>query len=375
MVKMPSKKMIKNIVLLFITLSIYYGCTEKEYHTIAVNNPVFWKNTAFKNSEDLTSPKFQNLIIKYQLDTIFHGEKDEFIRVLLLRQWIKSVIKIEDHGDPYPGGGYVEGILDAALEGTGFHCGHYMKVQNAVMNAYGYVTRTIGAGPGVKEGADGHHGINEIWSNTYNKWFLSDAKYNHHFEKDGIPLSALEIRDEYLKNKASDIFMVKGPQRIPTEFDETLGRSKESFARTYTWIEYDTNNNMFTVWPDHEVLLTMYADDYFKNNTWIWGGKPHWAYEKPEFMVLEPNRRAIEWTPNTIASEVSIEGHDAYIKLISNTPNLKEYQMKEMPFGDWQKVENNLKIDLTDNTHEFVFRIVNLANVKGPTHKVVIKKG
>ena len=35
---------------------------------------------------------------------------------------------------------------------------------------------------------DGHHGINEIWSNKYNKWFLSDAKYNHHFEKDGIPL-------------------------------------------------------------------------------------------------------------------------------------------------------------------------------------------
>lgn len=363
----------KHIVLIFITLAVGYGCTEKEYHTVAVDNPVYKKNTAFKSSEDLSSPKFQHLIIKYQLDTIFHGEKDEFTKILLLREWIKTVIKIEDAGDPYPGGGYVEGILDAALDGTGFHCGHFMKVQNGIMNAYGYVTRTIGAGPGVKGVADGHHGINEIWSNQYQKWFLSDAKYNHHFEKNGIPLSALEIRDEYLKNEAADIVMVKSLDRIPTKFDETLERSKESFARTYTWIEYHTNNNMFTVWPNHETLLTMYADDYFKNNTWIWGDQPHWAYKKPEFMILEPNRDAVEWTPNTIGSEVSIEGHVAHIKLISDTPNLKEYQMKELPFGDWQKVEDNLEIDLTGNTHEVVFRAVNLAGIFGPEHHVKIE--
>ena len=211
------------------------------------------------------------------------------------------------------------------------------------------------------------HLLDTISHNTNNK-------YNHHFEKDGIPLSALEIRDEYLRNEAADIVMVKGPDRIPTKFDKTLERSKESFARTYTWIEYHTNSNMFTVWPKHETLLTMYEDDYFKNNTWIWGGKPHWAYDKPEFMILEPKRDAIEWTPNTIESEVGIEGNVAHIKLISDTPNLKEYQMKEISSGEWQKVEKNLEIDLTDNTHEFIFRIVNLANVIGPVHKVIIQK-
>ncbi len=362
----------KNIVQIFMVLSVCYSCTEKKYHTIEVDNPEYRQNTAFRYSEDLSSPKFQNLIIKYQLDTIFHGEEDEFTRILLLREWIKTVIQIEDHGDPYPGGGYVEGILDEALDGTGFHCGHFMKVQNGIMNAYGYVTRTIGAGPGIKGVADGHHGINEVWSNKYNKWILSDAKYNHHFEKEGIPLSALEIRDEYLKNGAADIVMVKGINRIPTQFDETFKRSAASFARTYTWIEYHTNNNMFTVWPKFETLLTMYADDYFNNNTWIWGDKPHWAYDKPEFMIIEPNRDAIEWSPNTIDSKLSIEGHVAHIKLISDTPNLKEYQMKEMVSEDWQKVESNLQIELTDNTHEIIFRILNLANVFGPEHHVKI---
>ncbi len=364
----------KKILITFSALVVLgYGCTKKEYHTVKVDNPIYKKNTAFRSSEDLTSPKFQHLVTKYQLDTIFHGEEDELKRILLLREWIKTIIRIEDHGDPYPGGGYAEGILDAALDGTGFHCGHFMKVQNGIMNAYGYVTRTIGAGPGVKGVADGHHGINEIWLNKYNKWFLSDAKYNHHFEKEGIPLSALEIRDEYLKNKAADIVMVKGLDRIPTKFDETFERSAASFARTYTWIEYHTNNNMFTVWPKFETLLTMYADDYFRDNIWIWGSKPHWAYDKPEFMILESNRDAIEWTPNTIESKVNINGQVAHIELISNTPNLKEYQMKELPSGAWKKVEDKVEINLTDNTHEMVFRTVNLVNVFGSEHHVKIK--
>ena len=33
-----------------------------------------------------------------------------------------------------------------------------------------------------------------------------------------------------------------------------------------------------------------------------------------------------------------------------------------------------IEIDLKDNTHEFIFRIVNLANVIGPAHKVIIQK-
>jgi hypothetical protein len=40
-------------------------------------------------------------------------------------------------------------------------------------------------------------------------------------------------------------------------------------------------------------MLSMYEDDYFKNHTWIWGGKPHWAYAKPEFMRLVKDRDSL----------------------------------------------------------------------------------
>jgi hypothetical protein len=370
--------------LAFIVVStlLILGCnTNKSFHEVKVDNPQFAPDTAFESFEDLSSPKFKALKEKYRLDTIFHGEKDELKRILLLRDWIRKTISINDFSDTYPGDGYAEGILDAALKGHGFHCGHYMIVQNAIMNAYGYVTRCLGSGPGVKGGLDGHHGMNEIWLNKYHKWFLSDAKYNHYFEKNGIPLSALEVRDEYLKNKAADINLLKGANQTPIEFDEVADKngvfkkvSKADFAQWYTWIEWEKSNNRFTAWPVFDSKLNMYADAYFKNHTWIWDGKPHWAYAKKEYMNRVGNRKAIEWTPNTITSKVRIEGDKAKIQLNSLTPNLKTYEVKELPDGEWNNFSNFSEIDLKKDKNEFVFRAVNLAGVTGPEHKVYIER-
>jgi hypothetical protein len=291
------------------------------------------------------------------------------------------VVPISDFEESYPDGGYCEKILDSALEGHGFHCGHYMIVQNAVMNAYGYVTRCLGAGPGVKGGPDGHHGINEIWSNQFQKWFLSDAKYNHHFEKNGIPLSALEVRDEYLKNKAADISLVKGRDRkvilqdgVANAKGEMIQTTRERFAQTYTWIEWESTNNRFTAWPDNGDALSrliMYADEYFNNNTWIWDGKPHWAYNT-EYMIPVSDRRAIEWSPNTIDATVKIEGTKAHVTLTSITPNLKSYQMKA---GDdsWSDVPASVTVPLESNTAQYIFRTLNLAGVTGPEYKLTVE--
>lgn len=339
------------------------------------------ENTAFASYEDLSSPKFYELRNKFKLDTIFHGEEDELKRMLLLRDWIRKVIQISDFESSYPGEGYPEIILEKALNGQGFHCGHYMTVQNAILNSYGYVTRCLGAGPGRKEGPYGHHGANEIWSNKFRKWFLSDAKYNHHFEKNGIPLSALEVRDEFLKNKAADITLVKGINRLPIKEDEVRNskgevilRSKSSFAQTYTWIEWDSLNNRYTNWPEnsHELnKLNMFADEYFKKNIWIWDGKPHWAYNT-KFMILVSNRDAIEWTPNTIRSEVKIIKDNVRVSLYSITPNLKTYQMK-LPGSEWKNVPSTIDVTIEKDVNELMFRAVNLAGVCGPEHKVKVK--
>ena len=367
----------KSAVIIILLLTAL-GCTQKTYRVEEVANPVFRENTLFVSFEDLTSPKFSALKSKYQLDTVLKNEQDEFKRILLLRDWIRGVISIQDFGDPYPGAGYPEAILDAALKGQGFHCGHFMVVQNAVMNAYGYVTRCIGSGPGVKGGPDGHHGIDEIWLNKYQKWFLSDAKYNHHFEKNGIPLSALEIRDEYLKNKAADIILVKGADRTPIETDSVADKrgvyiptSKAQFAQWYAWLEWNETGNIYSAWPDFDSKLVMYRDDYFTKNTWIWDGKPHWAYQTDHVKYTD-SREAIEWTPNIIQGNVSVQDHTARITLHSITPNFKEYQMKAPPSGAWVKCDSVVNIPLDGDRVEASFRSVNLAGVYGPEYKVLL---
>jgi len=366
---------------ILLIIIFYSSCREKSFHQLKEDNNDFIPNTVFVSAEDLSSPKFAALRENYQLDTIFHGEQDEFKRILLLRNWIRQKIMISDFEDSYPGESYAEGILDAALKGHGFHCGHYMIVQNAIMNAYGYVTRCMGAGPGVKGGPDGHHGMNEIWLNKYKKWFLSDAKYNHHFEKNGIPLSALEVRAEYLKNKAADVVLVKGPERTPITGDKVANKkgkmvewTKERFAQTYTWLEWESYSNRFTGWPknSHDLsMMNMFADGYFKDHMWIWDGKPHWAYNT-EFMKLIPDRKSFEWTPNVIASTVYITGNIAAIKLKSNTPNLKTYQMKDQSDGVWKNIPDSVEIKLVKEKNEIVFRAVNLAEVSGPEHRIFI---
>lgn len=365
----------KNSLLYILTMLILLSmeCKQKEYRIMVADNPVYKPNTIFRSFEDLHSPKFKHLRDKYQLDTVIDRKDDELTQILKLREWIHRVIKIDvTPGRKYSGKGYAEGILDAALEGAGFHCGHFMIVQNAILNAYGFVTRCLGAGPGVPGVIDSHHGLNEVWLNSYNKWFMCDAKYNHHFEKDGVPLSALEIRDEYLKNKASGIQMIKGIRRVPTDFDDEFGRNRESFARTYTWVEWDAYNDRFTVWPDFKTLLIMYEDDYFKTHEWLWDGKPHWAYDT-EFLIAEPNRDAIEWSPNVIASKVVIDGDIARIELKSDTPNLKEYQIKRAQESQWTKSNDVINMTLNERSYNLSFRAVNLAGIAGPEHRVVIR--
>ncbi|MBN8859667.1 MAG: hypothetical protein J0H29_14820 [Sphingobacteriales bacterium] len=361
----------------------FVACNSKPVITeVLVDCPRDTGAIPFTSFEDLTSPKFESLRARFHPDTVFHNEQDEFKRILLLRSWISGIIKISDFEPDYPGQEYADRILEAALKGQGFHCGHYMIVQNAVMNAYGYVTRCIGAGAGVKNGEDGHHGANEIWSNTFNKWFLSDAKYDHHFEKDGIPLSALEVREEYLKNKGKDVQMVKGSSRnvigadsLKDEAGKWKHVNKEAFMQTFTWIAWEASNDRFVHWPDNGDALAnllIYKDEYSDKNTWIWDGKPHWAYAAKRFTPIA-DKNAIEWHPNNVLVHATFVKDKAAIRLRSRMPNLKTFQMKNAEDGSWQNIGDSVVLTYTGQPEKIFFRPVNLAGVTGKECSITLR--
>ncbi len=371
------------ILYIFCCIVLAMGCQNRSnINEIPVDCQADTGGIPFRAFEDLTSSKFESFRTRFRPDTVFQNEQDEFKRILLLRNWISDIIKISDFEPEYPGEDHADRILEAALKGQGFHCGHYMVVQNAVMNAYGYVTRCLGAGAGVKNKNDGHHGSNEVWSNTFNKWFLSDAKYNHHFEKDGIPLSALEVREEFLKNEGKDVQMVKGTHRMVVESDslkDNTGKwkniSKQEFMQTFTWIAWEASNDRFVHWPDNSDALAdliVYKDDYSAENTWIWDGRPHWAYAANRFTWVA-DRNAIEWKPNSVFVETTFDKDLATVRLKSAMPNFKTFQMKSGEESVWLDTGDSVVLRYSEKIQNISFRCVNLAGVAGKECNITLQ--
>jgi len=334
-----------------------------------VDNPRYCGNEMFRAFENYYSPRIGQLRARYGLDAVVAGETDEWKRILLLRHWIKSKIAVDnDHPTPVRDDAFA--ILDAALQGGRFHCAHFSIVQHAVLNSFGYVTRRLGCGPGLKDDG-GHHGVNEVWVNRFSKWVLVDAKYDSHFEKNGVPLSALEIRDEVWRDGARSVICVVGPDRRPMTPDPETGRL-ETRPGTYGWCSWETDTNRFTAFPARPTsTLVMLDDEIFRKNTWYRDGRPHWAYDTP-YLIKTTRRDWIEWTPNVITSKVTLEGSRARVSLGSCTPNFRSFQRMDED-GTWRDCDEEVEIPLDDRAHRrLTFRTINLFGVTGPEHRVEI---
>jgi len=337
------------------------------FEVVAVENPHYCGNELFRAFENYYSSRIGQLRTRYKLDDVVAGQADEWKRILLLRHWIKSNIAI-DNENPTPAREDAFAILDAALAGGKFHCTHFSIVQHAVLNSFGYVTRRLGCGPGLKDDG-GHHGVNEVWVNKFSKWVLIDAKYDSHFEKNGVPLSALEIRDELWRDGAKSVTCVIGPDRKPLKPDPQTGKS-ETRPDTYRWCSWETDTNRFTAFPARPTsTLVVLDDENFRKNTWYRDGKPHWAYDTPYF-IKTTRRDWIEWTPNVISSKVTIEGNKARVFLVSCTPNFRSFQSKNGE-GAWRDCGEDAELPLDSGApNRFTFRTINLFGVAGPEHRI-----
>jgi hypothetical protein len=357
------------VSVLFLLSLTSFAQESGRFDVIPVENPRYCGNELFRAFENYYSPRVRELRSRYGLDAVVAGQSDEWKRILLLRHWIRSHIEIENT-NPTQTRGDTFAILDAALKGGKFHCTHFSIVQHAVLNSFGHVTRRLGCGPGLKDDG-GHHGVNEVWVNKFSKWVLIDAKYDAHFEKNGVPLSALDIRDELWKDGAASVVRVVGPDRRPMQPDPVTGQW-ETRPDTYRWCSWETDTNRFTTFPARSTsTLVMLADEIFRNHTWYRDGKPHWAYNTP-YLIATRRRDWIEWTPNVITSKVTIEADKARVFLSSCTPNFRSFQ-KKGDDGTWRDCEERIELSLDRrSSNRFTFRTINLFDVAGPEHRVEI---
>ena len=341
------------------------GASE-EISRATVSGPRCFAPELFVSLEDLNNPRMKQLRDEYALSRVVAGESNEFRRLLKLRHWVHTRWPI-DNDQRFDGDAFA--ILEKAKSGAGFHCSHSMAVQHAVMVSMGYVVRDLGVDRNHEDlGKSMHHGVNEVWSNDYAKWVLLDAKYDTHYERDGIPLSALELHESVRADGGKGIVKMQGIERRPAPDGLT---APENSIRSYWWACWNLRPNPFTEphWSGGSRLL-IFDDDAFRNSTWYRsnGDKlvKHWAYAANAF-IPTGNRHEIEWTPGVPDLRLrQTEPEEIEVQLRSATPNFKKY-VGRINGAPWRALPGDReRWRLIAGQNRFEVRTRNLAGVEGP---------
>lgn len=294
-----------------------------------ITGPPSYRPELFQTFEDYYHPRLKRLREEYQLERVVEGEENEFRRILKLRHWVHSRWPI-DNDQTFSGDAFA--ILEKAKTGCGFHCEHSMTVQHAVLSCMGYVSRYVLVDRNHEDhGRSLHHGVNEVWSNDHAKWVLLDAKYDIHFERDGVPLSALELHEAVRKDGGKGIVLVRGVERqeVPMA-PRTDPQPHEATIDSYWWVCWPLRQNPFTQphFASRERLVIL-DNEAFRKTTWYRGPaenlKKHWAYAAGAF-IPTTDRTQIEWTPGVPELRVRRTAPGTLeVEIRSATPNLDAY--------------------------------------------------
>jgi len=307
-----------------------------------VSGPEFATSSLFVGTEDPTHSRAKRLREEYRLDDVVNGETSEFRKMLKLRHWVHSRWHIDNDQNF---NGDVFSILEKAKAGAGFNCTHAMKVQHAVLTVTGFVVRDLGVQCNTEEFPDAfHHGVNEVWANEYAKWVLMDGEYDFHFERDGQPLSALEVHESVREGGGRGIVKVQGPDRL------IASMKGPGFPFTsvngYWWTSYHVRQNSFTQPIGNESRLVIFDNQAFRQTTWLRKRgdnvlRKHWAYDAKAFLPTA-DRRQIDWTPGVPQLQVrQTAATELEVRMTSVTPNLKSTSVR-INDGDWQTLIDSL---------------------------------
>src|SRR3954467_9602445 len=159
------------------------------------------------------NPKLKELREHYKLDDVIAPGETEFDRQVLLMDWTHKQFKKFGTPSANPKGALE--ILQCVEQGHTFFCAHFAKVFVSAAASLGWVDRELALRrhQGMAKGGSSEHSSTEIWSNQYGKWVMLDPTSNMYLEKEGKPLGAYEIRQEWFYHDGIDLVFVIGKER------------------------------------------------------------------------------------------------------------------------------------------------------------------
>ena len=176
----------------------YHGVTI----TTAVNGRIARPYFPF-SYQDMGHLKVRQLGERIGLDKMMAETDSELELIITLADWANG---LWGHMRPLPFPSWdAHEILDRVDAGDSFFCTYKAVLFAQACNAAGLSARLLGIS--TKHGAA--HTVTEVYSNEYRKWMLVDPWMNCWFERDGIPVSALEVHNAI--DNPEGIFLNVGP--------------------------------------------------------------------------------------------------------------------------------------------------------------------
>lgn len=338
--------------------------------TVVENTPVSSVRSSYRFAFEQPHTRLELLRKQYDLKKVVSGHRREWDRLVALRNWCRhSAPKGWDSGRTQwcpPWDALV--ILETNKTPLALcMCTHYSTLFVQTAAALGYVARHV---------ILDHHCVAEVWSNELRKWVLMDTgnsenpAHNCHFEHDGMPLSALELRRLWKQGKASEVWAVYlsgEPERI-IDGDKPL----RSCADPKLYRRFGMamrNNHLLTPFPGE---LTQGEGAYFCD-AYLWWEDGPVPVESPEYGLASNREDDFYWSVNETAIELyeSTEEMEIGVILRSDTPNFAVFEVK-LDRCRWHKHSSEFIWKLKPGRNSLQARSVNSFGVRGPVSRAVV---
>jgi hypothetical protein len=317
------------------------------------------------------NPKLKELREHYKLDEVVSPGKTEFDRQVLLLDWVNHQFK--KFGAPTANPRGAAEILHDIHEGHTFFCAQYADVLVSTAASLGWVDRCLALRRPDKIGSGStEHSSTEIWSNQYRKWIMLDPTFSMYVEKDGVPLSAFEVRQEWFFHDAKNITFVldKDRQRyhkadMPILRGRFAGFGDLSLdggaVNPYAFIGYVPNTNLMDAGPDYGKMF-IFKDKLCEGTQWHIRDNPKNLAADAYFPI---GQAAITLAPM---------GDYLQAELKTLTPNFKTFLVRT-DGGEWKPSAATFAWRTHPEKNRLEAKTVNLFGVEGPvsTAEVEIK--
>jgi hypothetical protein len=306
---------------------------------------------------------------KYRLDEVVAPGKDEFDRQVHLLDWTHRQFRKFGRPSANPRGALE--ILKAVEEGHTFFCAQYGATFASAAASLGWVDRLLALrrhrdypGAGSPE-----HTSTEIWSNQHRKWVMLDPTANLFVEKDGVPLSAWEIRTEWFEREGKDLVFVVGKDRkrhrkadLPIFLGRFPGFGDLSVPANemekYGFTAYLPNTDLMDAGPDYGKMFIV-KDRHCEGTKWHERTNPANPAVDPYFPIGQA------------ALGLSVEAGKVRVSLRTLTPNFKEFQAR-IDGGEWAPCGAAVLWPLRPGPNRLEARTLNRFGVEGPVSTVEV---